>query len=210
MAAAQGKTVIAGTPYYMSPEHWTGKSVDGRSDIYSLGVTLYKVLTGVYPFEGNTPQILMKQHVKDRPRSPKALNPNISDGLSAIVGMMMAKNPATRYQNADELLADFDRLDSGEDPTAMVKTGKTVKCPFCGTVNPAHERKCTICGEYLLTKGVEVLLIDDEFQCPRCKAVMKKGQMRCGSCETVMCARCKKRPAGETGFCRACQVSVHT
>jgi len=96
-----------GTPKYMSPEQGLGLRVDGRSDIFSLGVMLYEMLTGTLPFGGSSLSGLMTQVVYEQPIHPKRWNPAIPDALVQIVAKCLAKNPDMRYDNAVELGIDL-------------------------------------------------------------------------------------------------------
>ncbi|MGP8008636.1 MAG: protein kinase domain-containing protein, partial [Acidimicrobiales bacterium] len=101
---------VMGTATYFSPEQAGGVAVDGRSDVYALGVVLYEMLVGRPPFIGDTPVAIAYQHVQETPPRPRALNPEIPVALEAIVLQAMAKLPAERYQNADDLRADLERF----------------------------------------------------------------------------------------------------
>ena len=94
---------MLGSPAYMSPEQVTGDPLDYRTDIYSLGVTLYQMLTGKVPFEGETRAVLA-QHVTQPPRAPSELNPDIPKALDAAVLIMLSKGPADRFQDADSVI----------------------------------------------------------------------------------------------------------
>jgi tetratricopeptide (TPR) repeat protein len=95
-------TVVSGTPYYMSPEQTLGKNVDHRTDLYSLGVTLFELATGTLPFrDGNLPY----HHVHTPPPDPQQLVPDLPPLLAAIIARCLQKDPAHRYQSAREILS---------------------------------------------------------------------------------------------------------
>jgi serine/threonine protein kinase len=104
---------VLGTATYFSPEQAQGEAVDARSDIYSLGCVLYEMLTGQPPFTGETPVSVAYKHVKEEPVPPSRLNRDVPPDLDAIVLKCLAKNPANRYQSADELVQDLERQRSG-------------------------------------------------------------------------------------------------
>ena len=101
--------IIMGSPAYMSPEQAAGGEIDYRSDIYSLGVTLYQMLTGRLPFERDTASV-MAQHITQTPASPSELNPDISDELGAILLKMLQKKPQHRFQSTDDLIKSLEGL----------------------------------------------------------------------------------------------------
>ena len=97
-------TLVSGTPYYMSPEQTLGKNIDHRTDIYSLGVTVFELCSGTLPFrEGNVPY----HHVHTPPPDVREINPEVSPLLAKIIGRCMQKDPAARYQTAGEILAEL-------------------------------------------------------------------------------------------------------
>ena len=99
--------VIYGTPWFMAPEQFQGKSIDSRSDIYSLGVVLYYLLTDRLPFPEENLNLLMNQIASVVPEKPSSLNPGISEALDTVVYKCLAKNPDDRYANAKELADDL-------------------------------------------------------------------------------------------------------
>lgn len=104
---------IVGTPYYMSPEQCIGEELDGRSDIYSLGVVLFEMLTGIVPFNSPTPSAIVVQHVNQQPPSLRALNVSISPAVEAVVLHSMAKRREDRPQTAGALAQELLAAVSG-------------------------------------------------------------------------------------------------
>jgi hypothetical protein len=94
--------MIIGTPQYMSPEQATGDPVDGRSDIYSLGIVLYQMLTGGPPFDGESSAKIIALQISAEPPDVRRIRGDISPQLAAVLGRMLAKDPARRYQTASE------------------------------------------------------------------------------------------------------------
>ena len=108
-----------GTPYYISPEQVRGQvDVDIRADIYSLGATLYHMVTGRVPYDGENPTEVMRKHVDKNTIlvPPDHLNTNLSSGLGMVVETMMAKNRDNRYRNPDDLILDLKCLLQGDSP----------------------------------------------------------------------------------------------
>jgi serine/threonine protein kinase len=104
-AAGAGRPFAVGTPAYMAPEQVCGGPVDHRSDIYSLGVTLYHALAGRLPFEAADRSEMMRRHLDDTPAPLSAVMPGLDPGLCALVHLMMAKNPAARPQEYADLIS---------------------------------------------------------------------------------------------------------
>ncbi|MGB6470107.1 MAG: protein kinase [Candidatus Acidiferrales bacterium] len=107
-----------GTPRYMSPEQVEGKPADLRSDLYSYGLMLYEMVAGDVPFTGDSTLKVMYQRIQEKPKSPKIANPALPNWLVRIIMRCLEKDPADRYQNAYEILADLQGSKSGS--TSMI------------------------------------------------------------------------------------------
>jgi serine/threonine-protein kinase len=104
---------IMGTAHYLSPEQARGAQVTAASDLYSVGVVLYEMLTGDVPFTGDTPVEIAMKHLNDAPRPPSARVPGIPADLDRIVMRALAKDPQDRYRSAEELDSDLARVEAG-------------------------------------------------------------------------------------------------
>ncbi len=104
---------VMGTAYYISPEQVQGLPATEASDIYSLGVVFYEMLTGEVPFKGSTPTAIASKHVKEDPIPPQEINPNVPPEVGIIALKAMAKNPLDRYQSADEMREALERVREG-------------------------------------------------------------------------------------------------
>ena len=104
---------IVGTAQYLSPEQARGAAVDARSDLYSLGIVLYELLTGKVPFNGDSPVEIAMKHLSGRPEPPSVHRPDIPRDLDLVVLRALAKDPAERYQSAEEMDADLARIEQG-------------------------------------------------------------------------------------------------
>jgi eukaryotic-like serine/threonine-protein kinase len=108
-----GTATIIGTAHYLSPEQARGERVDQRSDIYSTGCLLYELLLGRPPFVGDSSISVVYQHVREPAVPPSQVNPSLSPDIDAVVAKAMAKDPADRYQSAEEMAADISRVLAG-------------------------------------------------------------------------------------------------
>lgn len=105
--STQQTSHVMGTPSYMSPEQVKGRAVDGRSDIFSLGVMLYEMVTGEKPFPGQNITTVIYKIVNEEPVPPRQIDPSIHPGISAVVMKALAKEPEQRYQTCREMLEDL-------------------------------------------------------------------------------------------------------
>ena len=115
--------MVIGTAAYLSPEQAQGNPVDGRSDVYSLGVVLYEMLTGRTPFSGDTALSIAYKHVREDPRPPSELNRDVSPQLDAVTLKALAKNPDNRYSTAAEMSEDLQRFMHGQKVQATPLLG---------------------------------------------------------------------------------------
>jgi eukaryotic-like serine/threonine-protein kinase len=118
--------LVLGTPGYISPEQAMGKPAGPQSDLYSVGVVLYEMLTGTLPYYGESPVSVALKHVDEPPRLPREANPNVPESLDALTAKLLAKDPEDRYASAVELANDLERIRSGL-PSLVVDAEKTTK-----------------------------------------------------------------------------------
>jgi serine/threonine protein kinase len=116
----EGQTI--GTPKYLSPEQASGGAVDVRSDIYSLGVTMYEMLAGRPPFDGATPMEIMLKHVREPIPPLQQVLPSAPRALAALIQSMLSKQPAARPQSYDELIRSLDRIAEPDPAHAAART----------------------------------------------------------------------------------------
>ncbi len=140
--------LVCGTPDYMSPEQGKGETVDGRGDLYSLGVVLYEMLTDRLPYEEDTPTKVVFRHIHDPVPDPRVVAPHraIPDALAEICMRSLQKKASDRYQSADVF---HEALSTVERQIEALASGTLQICPSCQTHNPGDQRFCGSCGHRL-------------------------------------------------------------
>ncbi|MDN5698586.1 MAG: protein kinase, partial [Rubrobacter sp.] len=129
-------SLVLGTASYMSPEQAQGEALGPQSDLYSLGVVLYEMLTGGLPFEAENPVAMALKQVSETPRPPSEVEDSVPEGMDRLVMRLLAKRPEDRYQSADELADDLRLIRGGKDPdlpAVVAPTGDST--PGKGTVS---------------------------------------------------------------------------
>lgn len=127
-----GTGLIMGTAHYISPEQATGEPAGPRSDLYSLGIVLYEMLTGEVPYDAETPLGIAMKHVNGLLRSPRELNPRIPEDLEALILALLSKDPDGRPPDASSLIARLERLGGGAGASPASPARETT-APLAGT-----------------------------------------------------------------------------
>src|SRR3954451_15626649 len=128
---------IVGTAQYLSPEQARGAPVDARSDLYSLGIVLYEMLTGKVPFTGDAPVEIAMKHLSAVPEPPSKLRPDVPHDLDAVVLRALAKDPDQRYGSAEEMDADLARVARGVAVSREPEDAMTQVLPGAGNATAA-------------------------------------------------------------------------
>ncbi len=121
-ATLTNTSTILGSAHYFSPEQAKGGFIDNKTDIYSLGVVMYEMLTGKLPFEGDSPVTIALKHIQEDPVPPKELNPKIPESLNKVVLKCMEKDASKRYQDIKELISDLEKIKQNPD----IKIGEDI------------------------------------------------------------------------------------
>ena len=152
---------FSGTPAYMAPEILLQKPVDGRADIFSLGIVFYEALTGHHPFRADSFSVTSDRIRGEKPASARSFNPDVSPALESILQRMLAKKPSERYTDTRELLADLDHLQSGITPARLLR------------LLPLQQKKTRI-RQGLLLGGLAVALVAVLSQVPQIRQLWEK------------------------------------
>jgi eukaryotic-like serine/threonine-protein kinase len=126
-----------GTPRYLSPEQAESHSIDKRSDLYSLGIVLYEILTGITPFRGDNPFAIMMQHVHEQPTPPALINSNVTPALSAVVLRSIAKDPAARFPSATAMALALTQAFNLPIPASLSPTRSISQRPDYNPLQPS-------------------------------------------------------------------------
>ena len=154
-----GAGVMIGTPEYMSPEQVEGKEADQPSDIYSLGIILYEMLTGRVPFEGDTPLSIAMKQKTEAPQDPRTFNAQVPSALSCVILKCMEKDRARRYQSAEDVVSELDKTDRGKTGAIQVAEWKNsiAVLPFKNiSADPEQEYFCEGIAEELLNALTQI------------------------------------------------------
>ncbi len=146
--SATGVNMTIGTPHYISPEQAQGRTLDGRSDLYALGVTLYRAATGEAPFRSSDWFELARMHVEEHPAPPRKRRPDLTARLERVILKCLAKHPDDRYASAEALRRDLEQLADRERATSTFGMAPTRTSEFLAAVR----------GERRLPKWALVLL----------------------------------------------------
>ena len=172
LEAQQNITVtggIVGTPAYMSPEQGMGEELDGRSDIYALGVILYELCTGRVPFKAETPMAVMFKHMSDPLPPPKDINPNLPESLERVILKALAKEPENRYSTPAEMAealqqetspaAPLPEVDSSPDSATAVAGPDTALSPPPASPTIPSAKSKALPPTWLMAGGGIIILL---------------------------------------------------
>lgn len=175
-----------GTPEYMSPEQCQGGPVDGRADIYALGVMLFEALAGRPPFQGDNYPALAHSHIYEMPPRPTFLNPAVPPAVEQIILTALMKNPQQRFQQANDLADALQRALMTTPPTPPVSPASIT--PFTGQRPASFDSRITM------------------YPCHYCQHLNKPQQRFCTYCGNPMnaCRFCGKQNTANNRFCTNC------
>ena len=155
---AFGTTI--GSVHYFSPEHARGGYTDAKSDIYSLGVVLYEMVTGKVPFDADTPVSVALKHMQEKPVPPIELNPTIPQSLNDLILKAMEKDPSMRYNTATEMIEDLDKILKNPEAEVGVVDKNQIRARRVQEKDTTNTSKFAKFKRYLEEhKGVKIVLI---------------------------------------------------
>ena len=177
-----------GTPEYMSPEQCKGEEVDGRADIYALGVMLFEALTGRTPFVGDNYPALAHGHLYLQPPDPRLFNPRLSPQVCQVILIALQKKPEMRYQQANDLALALEQA-----------------------VHPSSIGMGDICAQPTLRpSGIERAPTTPIYTCPTCHRPNKPDTYFCVRCGSLLnpCPKCRNQNRARDRFCTRCGQSL--
>jgi tetratricopeptide (TPR) repeat protein len=153
--AVKGKTergIILGTPHYLSPEQIEGQAADCRSDVYSLGILLFELMTGKVPFDGDTTLSIAYQHKNSLPPHPSMINPLVPEDIAGIILRCLEKDPARRYPEAGEVLSALESCERGASTTSSIPLPRPAELFAIGEEPAETETRVFVAREAELEK----------------------------------------------------------
>jgi serine/threonine protein kinase len=141
--------VMIGTPEYMSPEQAAGKELDSRSDIYSLGIIMFELLTGTVPFKADTALGVAMMHKSEFPPDPRSINPQIPKDFSALILKCLEKDRNKRFSNCEEIVSEISKMEKGYPTTERLLPDP--KKQWSAAVPRSRWRKFVVPGVFLAT-----------------------------------------------------------
>ncbi|MDQ2807817.1 MAG: serine/threonine-protein kinase, partial [Chloroflexota bacterium] len=173
---------LSGTPAYMSPEQGKGEPLDPRSDIYSLGVVLYEMLTSRVPFAADTPFAVVIKHMNDPLPPPRSVNPAIPEPLERVVLRALAKSPAERYQTVDEL------VQATQAAIAAAQAAGAATIPVIAPPGPAAApvARVLVSPPAPAPAPAPVAPAVDRINCPKCGGSNPAGSRYCDQCSAPL------------------------
>ena len=156
-----GTNMVVGTPQYFSPEQARGQTLDGRADIYSLGVTMFKAATGVLPFQGDDWYEIARQHIEEPAPRPRSFNPALSRGMEHVILKCLSKDPADRYPTGDALHTELVQLlgrasTPDGDPTVVMQTPAASRVAL--EITKPKRRRAPLARTIAVGAGVLILI----------------------------------------------------
>ncbi len=207
-----------GTPEYMSPEQCQGGTVDGRADIYALGVMLYEALTGRTPFLGDNYPALAHSHIYEPPPRPSSINPTVHPAVEQIMLTALMKDRQLRYQRAsqmgdalEQVLQMLPESNQARKSSSGIGTVAIPPQPYPPPVAQSHGPTSTPIAEISPALPYQQSPVQPMYTCPNCY-YMNKSQMRfCTRCGTPLnaCSSCGAQNPASNRFCTRCGRSLH-